>query len=338
MTIMTTPRRPSNYDKFPAVAVPHTPELLCVGTEAVTGAIAQIGKAARVVVIDCYPGTLDDELLALVRTALPSSNLINTLDLFKSEADVRTMVWPDVTDDAVFGRMTRMTLIDFFDQSKLQQARDQIKDATMPFVVFGVGAALVATGDSLIYADLARWEIQRRQRNKLISNLGVSNPTDGVWKKYKWAYFVDWRVADDHKQAIWNGIRFFLDTNVAAAPKLIDAASIRIGLAHCVTRPFRVVPFFDPGVWGGQWMKDVCDLPRDPTNYAWCFDCVPEENSLLLRFGETRIEVPSIWANPSSAASVRSSPSVSTSSTLSTAATSRSKSTRSPSTSKNSLA
>jgi hypothetical protein len=41
-------------------------------------------------------------------------------------------------------------------------------------------------------------------------------------------------------------------------------------------------------------MKDVCDLPREAKNYAWCFDCVPEENSLLLGFGDARIEIPAI--------------------------------------------
>jgi len=41
-------------------------------------------------------------------------------------------------------------------------------------------------------------------------------------------------------------------------------------------------------------MKEVCDLPREAENYAWCFDCVPEENSLLLGFGDVRVEIPSI--------------------------------------------
>ena len=29
-----------------------------------------------------------------------------------------------------------------------------------------------------------------------------------------------------------------------------------------------------------------------PPNYGWCFDCVPEENSLLLGFGRRRVEIP----------------------------------------------
>jgi mannose-6-phosphate isomerase class I len=41
-------------------------------------------------------------------------------------------------------------------------------------------------------------------------------------------------------------------------------------------------------------MKEVCDLDRRAKNYGWCFDCVPEENSLLLGFGDVRFEIPSI--------------------------------------------
>jgi mannose-6-phosphate isomerase class I len=66
------------------------------------------------------------------------------------------------------------------------------------------------------------------------------------------------------------------------------------GLKQCLTRPFSVVPFFDPGPWGGQWMKEHCHLDPREENYAWCFNCVPEENSLLLLFGESTIEIPSI--------------------------------------------
>lgn len=41
-------------------------------------------------------------------------------------------------------------------------------------------------------------------------------------------------------------------------------------------------------------MKEVCDLDREVPNFAWCFDCVPEENSLYLGFGDVRFELPSI--------------------------------------------
>ena len=75
---------------------------------------------------------------------------------------------------------------------------------------------------------------------------------------------------------------------------MITSEVFHRGLLKAAHQPFRVVPFFDPGPWGGQWMKEVCDLPPDKPNYAWCFDCVPEENSLLLGLGDTRIEMPSL--------------------------------------------
>ena len=75
---------------------------------------------------------------------------------------------------------------------------------------------------------------------------------------------------------------------------MITGDALRGALENAAHRPFRVVPYFDPGPWGGHWMEEVCDLPRDQPNHAWCFDCVPEENSLLLGFGDERVEIPAI--------------------------------------------
>ena len=74
---------------------------------------------------------------------------------------------------------------------------------------------------------------------------------------------------------------------------MISDQQFRQGMDRTSRSPFRVVPFFDPAPWGGQWMKEVCDLPREEKNYGWCFDCVPEENSLLLKAGDTTFELPS---------------------------------------------
>jgi len=55
-----------------------------------------------------------------------------------------------------------------------------------------------------------------------------------------------------------------------------------------------MVPYFDPGPWGGQWMKDVCGLDKTAVNYAWSFDGVPEENSLLFEVEGKIVEIPCI--------------------------------------------
>jgi len=78
---------------------------------------------------------------------------------------------------------------------------------------------------------------------------------------------------------------------------------MKVALEATINRPFRVIPFFDPGPWGGQWLKEVCDLDRSAVNYAWGFDCVPEENSLMFDFNGNTVEIPSVnlvYAHPRS--------------------------------------
>lgn len=41
-------------------------------------------------------------------------------------------------------------------------------------------------------------------------------------------------------------------------------------------------------------MKNTFQLPENGSNYAWSFDGVPEENSLLLGFGPVVVETPAV--------------------------------------------
>jgi mannose-6-phosphate isomerase class I len=41
-------------------------------------------------------------------------------------------------------------------------------------------------------------------------------------------------------------------------------------------------------------MRQNFDLPPGPKNYAWCFNVVPEENSMIMRFGKREFELPGL--------------------------------------------
>ena len=101
-------------------------------------------------------------------------------------------------------------------------------------------------------------------------------------------------MADRLKKKLFSRIDFLLDTNVKDQPKMVSGDGFRAGLETFSSEPFRLVPYFAPEVWGGQWMKEICDLDRKSPNYAWAFDGVPEENSIYMQFGDVRVEVPSI--------------------------------------------
>ncbi|HRH50878.1 MAG TPA: class I mannose-6-phosphate isomerase [Panacibacter sp.] len=292
--------RQANYDKLPFVKVESVNKSCTVGwtniIDQITAKTKSINKKKLVVVIECYHGVIDDEILQQLQENLGHTLWVNSKNAFKNEDAIREMVHPDVTDDSVFGYLTRFSMIDYFDHQKLQNTQNQINNLSEGIVIiYGSGAALIAPeNDLLVYADMARWEIQMRMRKNEVDNLGISNREDSFSKQYKQAYFVDWRVCDRLKKQLLHKCDFILDTNKKNEPKLVEGKSVMQALEMAASRPFRVVPFFDPGPWGGQWLKEVCDLDRSEINFAWGFDCVPEENSLLLGYGDTLVEIPSL--------------------------------------------
>ena len=226
---------------------------------------------------------------------LRPADVIYTPNLLKARHCLDKLLAPVLGDDPVFGRMNEIGLQEFFDESKLSHAGEKVTSwKTGLLLVVGVGAAIVSPeSDVFVYADGARWELQGRQRRNEISNLGTDNIAENPSLKYKRAFLVDWRAADRLNRELLPKANFFLDTN-SSTPKLVAGDCIRAGLKTVASRPFRVVPYFDPGPWGGHWMEEVRNLPKDAPNHAWCFDCVPEENSLLLGFGDLQIELPAI--------------------------------------------
>jgi mannose-6-phosphate isomerase class I len=288
--------RRSNYDKFPSIRVPVGPESVWQGWRDIVARIAgEIASGARRISVEIYPGVFEEEVLRAFVEMLHPSHTFCTRDCWKSPSEIDAMVRSDLTDDPVFGRISRLTIEDFADPQRTAQLQEACRVAEGIVLIFGTGTALVAPEpDVLILADLARWEIQGRQRANQIGSFPVGDIHESAAAKYKRAFFVDWRVSHRIKQDLLDRIDFLLDTNDPAAPKMSTGEAFRAGLRCALNRPFRVVPFFDPGPWGGQWMREVCDLPDGPPNYAWCFDCVPEENSLLLNMAGVNIEIPAM--------------------------------------------
>ena len=275
--------RKPNYDKTPATPVEGN---IFIGWENIIPEILAVA-AGRQVIVETYPGVYEDEIIKVFSEAL--GPVVNTRSLMRSEEDIRSMTQPFMTDDVLFGYLTSLRINDFFNEAKLTAARD-----STPKVIVGVGASLAAGENALIvYTDMARWEIQRRMRLHEVKGIGVDNRSDAVSIQYKRGLFIDWRICDIHKDSLFGKVDLWLDTNDPIRPKMIDNETFIQGIDKTVSSPFRVVPFFDPAPWGGQWMKEVCDLDPDKPNYGWCFDCVPEENSLLFNVNGELFEIPS---------------------------------------------
>ncbi len=288
----------SNYDKQPFIEFKSDATNAWQGWEQICGVISDRLKNAtgkKIVALECYPGILEEEVGTTLRETL-DGKFFDTRDYMLTEERIEKLVYPDVTDDEIFGYITRLKMADFFDALKLSQLSMELDGLSNETVyIYGPGAMLIAPKPALlVYFDMPRWEGQLRFRRNEVNNLGVHNKSIKASLQYKQAFFVDWRVADKHKKTLMNHWDLVVDTATRGQPKMVDGKALNAAFLQAVNQPFRLVPFFDPGPWGGQWMKEYCDLDRSMANYAWCFDCVPEENSLLVKFGDVIFETPSI--------------------------------------------
>jgi hypothetical protein len=102
---------------------------------------------------------------------------------------------------------------DFIDKSKLEKAKNETAFKKGIVVVYGVAACLLAEPDIHVYADMARWEIQKRYRSGEIANWKHDNYKDDALVKYKRGFFVEWRLADRHKKGLYESMEYVLDTN-----------------------------------------------------------------------------------------------------------------------------
>jgi len=291
----------STYNKFPVIQLTEEYAASCyTGWKSITMEIKQkldsTSKDKKILVIEFYPGVLKDEVYKAFKPEFTDALFIDSSQAMLDEERLNELLKDDITDDEIFGYITRKNIDCYFDADKINTIRNQIEAAIHNLIiVYGTGAAyLQPKWDILIYADMARWEIQKRFRQNKVGNVGVSNTNERASLKYKRGFFVDWRICDRFKKSLMDKWDYVLDTNTENNPVMTTAYVVKKGLEQAVKQPFRVVPFFDPGPWGGQWMKEVCDLDRDASNYAWCFDCVPEENSLLIGVGNITMQLPAI--------------------------------------------
>ena len=248
----------------------------------------------KTVLIDGYIGIDWEELRSRIAAEL---NLLGVKGLWyetsaflKPAGAIEEMVAPFLgTTGTVWGKRTTLTLGDFF-RPELAGLRDAADGGVT--ILFGIGAGLCGWDAPILYVELPKNEIQYRMRAGSAGNLGRGMPTareegaplreETPAEMYKRYYFVDWVVLNRHRQQIKSRIAAVADGQWGDDIHWMLASSVRKGLENMSHNLIRARPWFEPGVWGGQWMKShIPTLNQEEINYAWSFELIAPENGLL---------------------------------------------------------
>ena len=260
--------------------------------------LAELFLQNKIVVIDGYSGVFYDQFYQKLEEFFKNRNIKtswkNTSAFLKHPDIIEEMVSPFTGgNDPVFGKRTSLKLEDFFDLDLLKKIKpDPYADLNL---IIGPGASLTGWYGMLVYLDLPKNEIQFRSRAGIIATLGARKAADPK-DMYKRFYFVDWIVLNRYKRDILSKVDLFVDTQIPEFPSMIRGDVLRHSLKAMSRNVFRVRPWFEPGAWGGTWIKEHIDgLNKDVPNYAWSFELITPENGLLFESSGKLLEVSFDW-------------------------------------------
>ncbi|MBS7562922.1 class I mannose-6-phosphate isomerase [Mucilaginibacter sp. Bleaf8] len=257
------------------------------------GSLARYIIEQKTVLIDGYAGVLWDRIQKGLQQCFEeaglSVNWIETAGLLKPSEQIDTLVAPFLGEyTSVWGTKTTLALADLFKPKLTAQTADESCDIN---IIIGTGAALSGWPAPVIYFDMPKNEIQFRMRAGSITNLGAAAPAE-PFQMYKRFYFVDWVMLNNYKKALLDKIAIMADGQWPDTVNWMHKADLAAGLHQLSTSVLRVRPWFEPGAWGGQWMKKhIKNLNTDVVNLAWSFELIVPENGLVFESDGNLLEI-----------------------------------------------
>ncbi len=253
----------------------------------------QLAGAGQVI-LDGYPGVLWEDFRERLSDALHGlgvrANWVAMTGALKTPQAIDALLAPFLGgDDPIFGFRYPGSLADFYHPEALAALQPNPQSGLN--IVYGCGAALAGWQGTLVYVDVPKNEIQFRQRAGSVLCLGAAHPLEPK-PAYKRSYFVDWVVANRHKLALHNRMDWIVDGQRPEEVTFAQGDALRRGLEEMAKNCFRVRPWFEPGPWGGQWIRQrMPQLAQDVPNYAWSFELIVPENGLVLESDDLLLEV-----------------------------------------------
>jgi mannose-6-phosphate isomerase class I len=256
--------------------------------------LGQYIAGKKTVIIDGYAGVfwnrIQDSLNKYFAKRSLTVNWVQTSEYLKPAEVIEALVKPFMgAQDAVWGTKCTLSLHDFYKLDKLtEQTVNNEYDIN---IVIGTAATWIGWDAPVIYIDLPKNELQFRMRAGSITNLGTDQVNDPFYM-YKRFYFVDWVLLNSYKKQILGKITLIADGQWPDDINWMHRVDFLAGLNRLSRSVFRVRPWFEPGAWGGHWIREhIKNLNKDVVNYAWSFELIVPENGLVFESDGYLLEV-----------------------------------------------
>ncbi len=264
------------------------------------------------VAFDGFPGAQWDQALKQSVDFLSASGIKVTAfdfkDVLKQAEELDLQFSQCLANDRekdpvlLFGKLYDGSFEDLLDNRKTDTLSGRIQNIKSSagyseiFIIYGCGCTvkpLCHLYDTVFYFDVSPKNVIIRARNGLYKNIGISDsiPVNDIIRRL---YYIDYEIAWRQRRYLIdnNLIDFYIDNNDVSDMRLIPRKAFDSIMSALVKYPIRCKPVYLEGVWGGQYIKKLRNLPSSVRNCAWAYDLIPLEVSVVVRAGDATIEFP----------------------------------------------
>lgn len=255
----------------------------------------------ELVVLDGIATARFDDLAALLASAVPDWAQVDVRTLYRTPDALATLFAPylpmdrDLDPELIFGKLFDQDYDALLDETKVGSFLSGIAAADRPTLLYGLGSAapsLRGAAARIMFADVTPKDAALRVFDGYEPLGGARG--DELEEIVRRSFFIDLEIATYHRAAlITAGLvdDYILDSG--AGFQVTPWQDVAAALAELVQGPFRAKPVYVEGVWGGQFIKQLRGIPDELVDkVAWSFDLIPTEASVLVRSGETQLDVP----------------------------------------------
>lgn len=193
----------------------------------------------------------------------------------------------------LFGKLFHGGIEDLLDLGKVADF-NQHDDGVVVVVGNGAASKVLRTPTSLIvFIDVIPKNTAVRAREGKFKNIGDQKARPFMMLMRR-NYFVDFEVVIKLRREL---VRenlidvYMLDSD--EAKMLMDGETMKSILTTLSAYPFRAKPVYLEGIWGGEFIRKIRNLPKDMSeNIAWIFEFIPMEVSILVEVDKQKIDFP----------------------------------------------
>ena len=163
----------NKYRPNPLIEIQSVTTGIAEGFDEIKKVIKNECRNHRFVAIETYPGTDKKSLIDGLGQLFDA--IIDTDEVMYANEQLNDILFDDLTDDRVFGRLTHKKIEHITDSLKFSQLVEKLSAMEGKTLLIGFGSSRLADKACVIFTSVTRWEIQMRFRNKSMDNYNAGN-------------------------------------------------------------------------------------------------------------------------------------------------------------------